>query len=360
MSGANRRRPDPSTVSGADGAEGLRPRLIRSDVVRYPEAGDTSGASGTRRSESARLRPPRDTGLEIHPRTLRNRMRREKVRRRRRIVAAALAVAALAAFGFWRLTAGQAHTPTPEAKQATTSPGVAVVKAAVPPVVVEPTPYFASYGRLKLRVPVPIGRLTELGWHQASYDYALHLTSLLPTANMSKARKNRGTGRNLSRQESGPDAVLTGYALAMWRNSNDRPDSAVDVGAPPGTPVLAPLSGTVVLVKPYELYGKYPDVRIHIQPEGRPDLDLVLIHVQNPSVRAGDKVVAGVTQVGEVRELAGKVPLQLRSYTRDPGNHVHMQLNNAKDPDYKGLEEAIRVPASGAATPTLARTPGTR
>jgi hypothetical protein len=322
----------------------VRPRIIRTDRVHYPGMSFGDQPEDSPRRPARPLQPVRDAGLNVESPVSRSRKRRAKARRGRRAWLLALLGIAIAALSIWRLESG-AGTSTASTRQIPSTQPVTVADAPIEPEP-DPTPLFAEYKGLKLHVPVSLGALTEVGFHQASYRYALHLKNLMGTADMTAAKANRGTGRNLSAQESGDDAVLTGSALKMWRGPNDTPDSAVDVGAPPGTPVLAPLSGTVVLVKPYKLYDKYDDVRIHIQPEGRPDLDLVLIHVQNPTVRAGDKVRAGRTQVGEVRKLSDKVTLQLRTYVKDEGNHVHLQLNNARDPEYKGLEGAISASGS--------------
>jgi murein DD-endopeptidase MepM/ murein hydrolase activator NlpD len=204
-----------------------------------------------------------------------------------------------------------------------------------------PTPIFATYKTLQLRLPVPTGSLTEVGFHQASYAYALRLKTRLPDANIEKAAAKKGTGRDDSKIPMGEDAWLTGSVLRMWRSRPGRPDTAVDVGAKPGTPIISPVSGTVVKVKSYLLYGTFPDFEIHIQPDGWQNLDVVVIHTTNVQVAPGDRVEAGITQLANVRKLSDKLVDQLAYYTRDGGNHVHVQVNNADYPGYKGLQGAV-------------------
>ena len=128
-------------------------------------------------------------------------------------------------------------------------------------------------------------------------------------------------------------AVWQGEALRLWRsNRSGPPDTAADVGAAPGTQVRAPVSGTVIAVRRYELYDRYEDFEIHIQPEGWPEVDVVLIHVADVSVSVGDDVLGGLTPIAAVRHLSDKVDLQLGGYTGDGGNHVHVQLNELPDP----------------------------
>lgn len=209
-----------------------------------------------------------------------------------------------------------------------------------------PTPIIASYRELCLRLPVRLEDLTEVGFHQAAYGYATHLKTPMPPADMKAAKKRKTTDRDLTKQAAGTDAPLTGSALVMWRNRPGKPDSAIDVGAKPGSDVLAPLSGVVVKVKKYALYGKHEDYEIHIQPAGYANLDCVLIHVTDVTVRPGDSVIAGTSRIGAVRKLSDRVTHQLGHYTRDGGDHTHLQLNDATDPDYKGLDGAIEVGGS--------------
>ena len=127
----------------------------------------------------------------------------------------------------------------------------------------------------------------------------------------------------------------------MWRPRPGSPDTAADVGAKPGTTVISPVTGTVVKVKSYKLYGKWPDYEIHITPDGFDNLDIVLIHVTDLEVKPGARVVAGVTPLAHVRKLSDKFSDQLAEYVKDGGNHVHLQVNNANFKGYKGLDGAV-------------------
>jgi hypothetical protein len=170
----------------------------------------------------------------------------------------------------------------------------------------------------------------------------------LPEADNGDAKKDRSTHRDRGAQGAEADAKLVGEALVMWRSRPGKPDTATDVGADPGSDVFAPVTGTVVKVKKFDLYGKYPDYEIHIQPRGYPNVDCVLIHVDDITCAPGDRVAAGVTRIAAVRKLDKRVRPQLRSYTDNGGHHTHLQLNDATHPKYKGLEGAITVPATPA------------
>jgi murein DD-endopeptidase MepM/ murein hydrolase activator NlpD len=356
-------------------------KVIRTDDIRYPGHEhpliDAIGGEDDDESKSSgrRLTPARDTGIAVEGRAAR--LQRHKERNQRRIALAAIAVVAglLAAAIGWRYSSDQRAASMPLGGASTTetassvlslwpihrqpAPGSDVFKSAsVPkPPPRPPTPIFAAYRGLKLRLPVPVDKLTEIGFHQAANSYALRMTSPLPDAKLSKAAGKKGTSRETSTQPTAANAVLVGSVLRMWRSRPGRPDTAADVGARPGTAVLSPVNGTVVKIKSYKLYGNWADFEIHIRPDGFDNVDLVLIHVTDLSVTQGSTVVAGVTQVARVRKLSDKVSEQLADYVKGGGgDHVHVQVNNARDPLYKGLVGAIE-PESDVATTTPAPAP---
>lgn len=242
-------------------------------------------------------------------------------------------MAVLALVVGWRATRPADRPSGSNAVEATATVAVAATaEVAVNRAEYDPTPFFGSYRSLHLYLPVPVEELTEIGFHQASNKAALNMDSLLPDADMGAAADKRGTGRQTATETVGP-AVLTGSVLRMWRsNRTGPPNTAVDVGAAPGTPVYAPVTGEVVHVRPYRLYDKYDDYEIHIRPNGWAEVDVVLIHVEAPTVSIGDRVVGGCTQIATVRKLSDRVTHQISEYTTDAGDHVHIQLNRLEVP----------------------------
>jgi murein DD-endopeptidase MepM/ murein hydrolase activator NlpD len=239
------------------------------------------------------------------------------------IVAAVIGLAIIA----WTFTlggsesAGQAEAPT-----AATPASVALEPER------DPTPRLAQVGSTVLRLPIDPGQVTGVAFHQASGEAALHMTSLVPDADMALADQLKAIPP-LATPADPADDIWDGCCLRLWRsNRGGQPDSAVDTGADPGTPVWSPVSGTVVQVRPYLLYEKYDDFEIHIRPSGREDVDVVLIHLQDVRVKAGDRVKAGVTQLASVRQMSDKISIQLGGYTPNGGDHVHMQVNRAAEP----------------------------
>ena len=212
-----------------------------------------------------------------------------------------------------------------------------------------PTPIFANSSGVDMHVAVPTSQLTELLFHQASYEWALAIDSPLPETLAEDADESTGT---LREGEPGiGNEMFNGSVLYLYRTGRKGlPNTAVDCGAPAGAPALSPVDGTVVLVEHYLLYNKYDDYQIHIQPTGRPDLDVVLIHLDAPCVKAGDRVIAGRTQIAQIRDLASLMDMQLAEYTAgdDPGNHTHICVNDATNGGYFGLVGAAVVDSAGS------------
>jgi murein DD-endopeptidase MepM/ murein hydrolase activator NlpD len=286
--------------------------------------------------EPSFTRPPRDTGLMIEGRVARERRLRQ--RRRRRATRGAIVVTAALLLGGWLVFRATPKQPAPLA----VASGAQIMMASDNPahgasVTLDPTPLFATYKDIAFHLPVLPDKLTEIAFHQASYSYAQHLTSKLPTYPMEKAKDKKGTGRTAAVSVADSKGWLGGYVLRLWRTRPGAPDTAADVGAPAGSPVLAPVDGTVLLVKSYKLYQKYPDYEVHIRPTGHNDLDVVLIHVDKPIVKAGDTTRGGVTQIGSVRNLSSQMNLQLAEYTTAAGDHTHVQINRVEPGTTKGV-----------------------
>lgn len=301
------------------------------DLTQASECGcDETAETSASRSEHS----TRDAVCES--RRARQRAARERAQRQRRAVLLAALVIAVFVVG-WK-------TATPGTTAALTDLVMPSTKPSILPTLAEQdepegpaTPLFATYRSLELHLTVAEEDLTELAFHQAAGPNALPMESILPDADPELADHKRGTNRVIPERD--PDAteraVLTGEVIRMWRASRTGPpDNAVDIGALAGAAVYAPVDGIVIEVKPYLLYGVHEDIEIHIQPLGWPEIDLVIIHVTDPTVAAGDLVVGGVTRLASVRLLSDRVNHQLADYTPDAGDHIHMQLNRVEEPGF--------------------------
>ena len=336
-------------------------RSIQAKEVRYPGTDlppvDPAATGPQQPTEPGRLAPALDTGIAVDSRT--DRRERLAARRRRAIVvgiAVAFGVLVLAGIG-WRWASDRTVAASPGGFEAedtaaaasrTTSDagassgaggaGTTAVKA-TKATAAGPTPIFARRGTIMLHLPVPVAKLTEIGFHQASYAYALPMKTPMKDADLTLAHKNRSTGRVASKQPTG-NHFMTGEVIRMWRARPGKPDTAADVGAEPGTTILSPVTGRIVNIKPYLLYGRYPDFEVHIAPEGTDGIDVVMIHVKDITAHVGMQGVGGVTPVGKIRKFSDKFHDQLEEYTKNGGDHVHIQVNDSDYPGYKGLKPA--------------------
>lgn len=278
---------------------------------------------------------PRSRPLRLRPMT--------QARRRRvpvALAAAALVLLALVVLAAPRLVGALRPAARPVAVAAAT---VTPEKVVVEPMR-DPTPFIASYRSLRIHLPVDPRDITIFAFHQASGGVgALHMTSLAPYGDASRiARaakssrsKVRSTKTNAEEEaaEGGVPTIYDGKVIRLWRSNRvGAPDTAGDCGAKPGSAVYAPVSGKVIGVRRYKLYGKYDDYQVHIQPDGWPEVDCVLIHITNVRVHKGQRVTGGVTRIASVRRLSSKFAIQLATYTGDGGDHVHMQLNRLAVP----------------------------
>lgn len=175
-------------------------------------------------------------------------------------------------------------------------------------------PVFARVDGLALQLP---GEVVLVGFHEAAYDDALELRpvgEVVANDNTTKFSAPPADGR-------GP-----GYVVLSSRARPNPAASAVDLVMRDDTPVRSLVTGTVTDVRPYQLYGQHPDHRIEIRPAARPDLRVVVIHVSDVAVAAGDHVEAGVTPLA-----AGPnrfpFPSHIDRYVDDgPWPHVHVEV----------------------------------
>jgi hypothetical protein len=100
--------------------------------------------------------------------------------------------------------------------------------------------------------------------------------------------------------------------------------SAVDLAVPRNVPITSPVTGRVREVRTYSLYGRTPDRRISITPDGKPGLDVVVLHVAGTRVARGQRVVAGRTVVAD-RARVLPFSSQIERWA-GPLPHVHVEV----------------------------------
>jgi hypothetical protein len=176
-----------------------------------------------------------------------------------------------------------------------------------------PLRVFAIAGGVRLRLPAA-GPLA-LAYHEASMPRRV---TLRPLGSCVKCR-NRWKFRP---QRVGPSDLE--YMVMDTRGRAGAATSAVDVVVRRWDRVRSPVTGRVWRVRHYALYDRYPDVRVAIVPRGRPDRLVVIIHLRDPRVRPGERVVASETVLGWARRFPFES--QVDRYVRGRFPHVHIEV----------------------------------
>ncbi|HVS84058.1 MAG TPA: hypothetical protein VHD91_00335 [Gaiellaceae bacterium] len=187
-----------------------------------------------------------------------------------------------------------------------------------PPTQTRPFPeILAVRGPVRLQMPISQNVVTAIGYHQAD-DGAL---TLAPDGR----KKNEGLFARVIHSVFG--GTSTG---PTWYQLGGGATSALDIGAPVGASVFAPVDGTVVAITPYLVGGKAHGSRIDIQPANSPSVVVSLTQLSaDPSLTVGATIVGGATRIGTVADLAQVEKQALSRYTNDAGNHVTVELHPA-------------------------------
>lgn len=152
---------------------------------------------------------------------------------------------------------------------------------------------FALARRLPL---VELGPATVgYGYHQSLFRTAIALRPLEPHVVMSS--RNRGTGST----------------------------TAADVVVGSRARIHAPVTGQVVAVKRYLLYCERPDWKVVIKPDVDPTLRVLVLHMARPSVRDGDRVLAGTSKIGRA-PFNDWGDSQTNGYFPSKYPHVHVEV----------------------------------
>jgi hypothetical protein len=177
----------------------------------------------------------------------------------------------------------------------------------------------ALQGDLRLYLPIQESRVTAVGYHSVG-DGALALDPV-------GTQSNAGVFTRLLRRLFGEDKGSIRYALM---GGGAAETAGLDIGAPPGTDVYAPVNGTVIGISPRLVAGEEHGVRIDVQPSGSPGLIVSLQNLEpDPALTVGSTVAAAVTKIGTVIDLSEVETPALAEFTQDRGAHVHMDVRAA-------------------------------
>lgn len=150
-----------------------------------------------------------------------------------------------------------------------------------------------------LTIMAPSAVIERAGFHQSSHPGALPMTAVdpAPVRIVTMASRNRGTHRR----------------------------GAIDIATGPGAEIVSPVAGTVARAGSYTLYCRYRDGYVVINPDGRPDLEVKILHVQEVAVRPGQRVAVGQ----RIAATSTGFPFrsQIDALTAEPSwGHVHIEV----------------------------------
>lgn len=177
---------------------------------------------------------------------------------------------------------------------------------------------FAEVDGLPLHLPAE--EVVAVAFHEATMSEALPLDPV----GVLQANDNP------TKFTAPADADGPPYRVLSSRGRGRPATSAVDVVLPDGTMSRAPVTGEVVEVRQYALYGGTNDWRVVIRPDARLDLHVVMIHLHRPQVQPGDRVTAGSSAIGLARLLPFTSHVDYALEGRHP--HVHLEVKAATTP----------------------------
>lgn len=178
----------------------------------------------------------------------------------------------------------------------------------------------AVLGELDIRLPVAQESVTALGYHGAN-SFSLPLEPV-------GSQANEGIFSRIFHRLTGDDA--TGVTYYQLSGGSGPQTGALDVGAPAGTAVYAPVDGTVVSIRDLVLDGKLYGHRIDVVPNKTPSIVVSITRLRaDPALTVGSPVTAATSKIGVVLDLSRAEDQALASVTSDPGNHVTLEVHPA-------------------------------
>ena len=178
----------------------------------------------------------------------------------------------------------------------------------------------ATQGPLHIQLPISQGAVTALGYHGTD-------GSSLPLTPVGRQANEGILTRIVHSLFGGGGTGPTYYELGGGEGPGT---GALDVGAPQGSDVYAPVDGTVVSIGSFVLDGRTYGNTLEIQPSQEASAVVVVTRLRSdPSLTVGEPVSAGLSKIGTVIDLSGVEKQTLASVTHDAGNHVTIEVDPA-------------------------------
>ena len=173
---------------------------------------------------------------------------------------------------------------------------------------------------VRIQLPVSQQSVTALGYHGSS-------GSVLPLEPVGR-QANEGIFARILHRLTGDDA--SGVTYYQLSGGSGPRTGALDVGAPAGTAVYAPVDGTVVSIRDLVLDGTRHGHRIDIVPNDAPSVVVSIRRLRaDPALTVGSPVTSATSKIGVVIDLSRAEEQALAEVTHDPGNHVTIEVRPA-------------------------------
>ena len=170
----------------------------------------------------------------------------------------------------------------------------------------------ASYNGLSVDATLALGDTVIVP------DGEIEIVQAAPAKSKTKTTKGRGTSRLLdSYTYSTPSGFLVRPLVGGTKTQGLHGHNGIDIGAAPGTPVLAAASGRVLVAKLGGYNGGYGNMIIIAHDNG---VQTVYGHLRDVYVTQGQEVNQGQT-IGEVGNTG-----------KSTGPHLHFEVRGAKNP----------------------------
>jgi murein DD-endopeptidase MepM/ murein hydrolase activator NlpD len=178
----------------------------------------------------------------------------------------------------------------------------------------------AVHETLRLQLPVNQARVTAIGYH-ASGATALPLEPV-------GSQANAGIFGRIAQRLFGGDG--SGVRYYQLEGGSGPRTGGLDIGAPVGTDVYAPVDGTIVAISDRIIDGRPYGKEIEIQPAGNPSIVVMLSNLDvDPALSVGSTVVASRSKLGRIVDVSAVERAGLSRYTQDEGEHVHIETHAA-------------------------------
>ncbi len=281
-----------------DGALALDPahdeRLIASGAsvsvppMAWPEAPGLAARAALRDQERARARRARRTAAIVV------------------LAAVSLVFLLLPAFGLREAPAVETTGPAPAQRLLPSGPPKPLV--------------VAMRDTLRIQLPIDQARVTAIGYHASG-------AATLPLEPVG-SQANAGLFGRLVQRLIGDDR--SGLRYYLLEGGVGPQTGGLDVGAPVGTDVYAPVDGTVIAISDRVINGKPYGKRLEIQPSGNPGVVVALTNLEiDPALTVGSTVVSARTRIGRVLDLSAVERAGLARFTQDEGQHLHLEVHPA-------------------------------